>query len=77
MSQLTLLAVDDDEPILRSLERTLRHEEYRIITAKNAFEAMAILSKENINVILSDFKMPRESGFELLESNPSVNHLFH
>lgn len=67
MSELTLLIVDDEESIRRSLVRTLRHEGYRILKASNAFEAMAILSNEKIHVILSDFKMPLESGFELLE----------
>lgn len=64
---MRLLLVDDEEPVLRSISRALRHEEYSIEVATNAFEALEILNRKEIHVILTDFKMPKESGFTLLE----------
>lgn len=62
----TLLLVDDEENILRSLQRVLRHEGYRILTASNGEAALALVEAEPVHVILTDQAMPGMSGVDLL-----------
>ncbi len=62
-----LLLVDDEEGILSALTRLLRKEKYNIFRANNGADAVEILSKENIGVIVCDQKMPNMSGAEVLK----------
>jgi diguanylate cyclase (GGDEF)-like protein len=61
-----LLLVDDEENILRALTRALRRDGYRILTATGAHEAFELLAKNEIQVIISDQRMPDVSGTEFL-----------
>ena len=65
-SQLTLLIVDDEVNILRSLKRIFRREGYRILTAQSGHEALQLMARYHVQVILSDMRMPGMSGAELL-----------
>ena len=62
----TLLLVDDDEDVLHGLARLLREQPYRIYTAKSADEAIWVLKSREIDVVVTDEKMPGRSGTELL-----------
>jgi diguanylate cyclase (GGDEF)-like protein len=62
----TLLMVDDEENILRALTRTLRRDGYRILSALNTTEALDILARNDVQVILSDQRMPEGDGTEFL-----------
>src|SRR4030042_375317 len=64
----TVLLVDDEANVLRSLERTLRNEEYAILTAGSAAEALDILETMPVDLIISDLGMPGMNGFELLKT---------
>jgi len=61
-----LLVVDDEPNILSALRRLLRRENYRVLTASSGAEALEILAKEPVRVIVSDQRMPEMSGIELL-----------
>lgn len=63
----TVLCVDDEEPILRSLERVLRREPYRFLGANSAEEALSILRGEPVDIVVSDQRMPGQTGAQLLE----------
>tara|TARA_R110000868_G_scaffold304437_23_gene565440 strand:+ start:3281 stop:4216 length:936 start_codon:yes stop_codon:yes gene_type:complete len=63
----TVLVIDDDEPI-HFLTQNLLGSEFTLVHAKNAQEAIDILSNTKINLILSDIHMPGLTGLELLES---------
>jgi two-component system, probable response regulator PhcQ len=74
---LCVLFVDDDPALLRALLRGLRNEkELQMITASNADEALSILRKHSVDVIVSDIDMPGITGLELLSivrrEHPSV-----
>jgi len=62
-----ILVVDDEPNNLQLVKRTL-HRYYDTIIANNADEAIAILDQqsEDIEMIISDHKMPGKSGVELL-----------
>jgi len=64
--QPTLLLVDDEENILNALTRMLRRDGYRILTATNAQDALDILGRNDVQVVISDQRMPGISGTELL-----------
>jgi DNA-binding NtrC family response regulator len=59
-----VLVVDDDTSMLSVLERTLA--DYRVTTARDAPEAMAILSaRERVDLLITDYLMPGMNGEEL------------
>ena len=64
----TILAVDDEPANLRMLER-LFHREHRVLTATGGEDALAILRKENVSLIITDQRMPGMSGTELLRES--------
>jgi diguanylate cyclase (GGDEF)-like protein len=65
--QKTLLLVDDEPAILSALKRIFRHSGYQILTAGSGAEALDILDGNgDIQVILTDFRMPKMTGGELL-----------
>jgi len=66
VSPPTLLIVDDEVGILAALRRCLRREGFRILTATAPEEALALLEREPVDVILSDQRMPGLSGTQLL-----------
>ncbi len=72
----TVLIVDDEVNVLSSLERTLRNEEYAVLTASSATEALDILQAKSVDLIISDLGMPGMNGLELLkivkEKHPAV-----
>ncbi|HKH60923.1 MAG TPA: response regulator [Flavitalea sp.] len=59
-----ILLVDDDEEILEFLERVLRLK-YTIFKAENGQEALKILAREAVQLVVSDVMMPVMDGFEL------------
>ncbi|MBC7544062.1 MAG: response regulator [Candidatus Sericytochromatia bacterium] len=65
MPQHTILIVDDEQQILDLLVRTLGSE-HRVITATNGEAALTLLEKEDVDLILTDQRMPDMSGVEFL-----------
>ena len=62
-----VLCVDDEIQILHSLERMLRLREFDVFTASGGHEGLKILSKEHIDVVISDHRMPEMNGSEFLK----------
>lgn len=67
MSEHTILFVDDEENILRTIKRLFFEEGYRIVTANSGQQALDLISGgETPSVIVSDQRMPQMSGAEFL-----------
>lgn len=66
-SGYTVLFVDDEVNILNSLRRGLVDEEYKMLFASSGHEALRMMEKEEISVIVSDMKMPIMDGLTLLK----------
>ncbi|GAB6196883.1 EAL domain-containing protein [Lysobacter xanthus] len=62
----TLLLLDDEENVLRSLVRLFRRDGYQILTANSVREAFDLLASNRVQVIVSDQRMPDMSGTEFL-----------
>jgi DNA-binding NtrC family response regulator len=66
MENRTILFVDDEEKVLKSLQRGLMDEPYKLFFATSGKEALQILGKKEVHVIVTDMRMPEMSGLELL-----------
>lgn len=64
--QPRILCVDDELFILNALNRHLRSRG-EVITTPSASEALEILSRQTIDLIITDMRMPEMSGLELLK----------
>jgi EAL domain-containing protein (putative c-di-GMP-specific phosphodiesterase class I)/CheY-like chemotaxis protein len=62
----SLLLVDDEVNIVSSLKRLFRREGYEIYTAYSGQEGLDILQNKQIDVIISDQRMPNMTGVEFL-----------
>jgi len=75
-SKLSILIVDDNADMLYFLSRSF-NEEYNIMVAKNGKEALRILNKEEVSIIISDWIMPIMNGIELCKKIRSDKILSH
>ena len=76
----TILIVDDNPDVVFLVRTTLEAEGYHCLTASDGLEAQALIEKmkEQITVILLDWKMPKMSGIELLrwiKSQPELKDI--
>ena len=63
--RLSLLMLDDEPAVLRSLQRILR-KQYQITCFTDGHEALAYLHHNAVDIIMSDMRMPNISGTEFL-----------
>ena len=66
MQDYTILIVDDNVELLEVLGITLS-QDYRVFKAQSAQEALDLLSKEQVDLIITDQRMPNMTGIEFLE----------
>ena len=66
-AQIQVLIVDDEPLIRKSLYEIMRIEGYRVQMAETGEAALGILKKERIDVIVTDFQLPKMTGIQLLE----------
>lgn len=62
----TLLCVDDEQNILNSLKRQLWKDDFTVLTVSSGQEALELFKKNEVDVILSDQRMPHMTGVELM-----------
>lgn len=67
MDKKRILIVDDEQSIQEYLSKILSHEGYETKTADNAQDALEIIKGGQIDLLLTDIKMPGKSGLWLLE----------
>ncbi len=73
MSDNTILLVDDEINILKSLERLLIEDDLDVLKARNGDEAIELLRKEEVAVLISDNQMPGMKGTELLSKVKQIS----
>lgn len=68
-----ILFVDDEENILKSLKRALIDEKYNCFFANNAKDALEIIKESNIEVVISDMRMPEVDGLNFLKQVEAIS----
>ncbi len=73
MKEIRILIVDDEKSIVKMLETVLRKEGFQLIDkAYNTKEALTILNKHKVDMIILDVMLPDQSGFDVL---PNIREL--
>lgn len=67
MSGARILLVDDEEKIRETFKLVLEGEGYEVETAVNGQDALNILKEKEFHVLITDFKMPKMNGLQLLK----------
>ena len=62
----SILVVDDDPNILRLTQLCLKRLGYAVAVASSGKEAIGLLRRENVDLVITDIVMPEMDGFELL-----------
>ena len=63
----TILIADDDQKLLKMLQRTLVYDGFDVVTAADGREALAQLDAHNPDVVILDWLMPRLDGLQVVE----------
>jgi CheY-like chemotaxis protein len=63
----TLLIVDDEPAIVAALKRVLRNRGFNMLTANSGQEALEIMQRSEVYVVLTDYQMPQMNGLQLLK----------
>jgi two-component system, NtrC family, response regulator AtoC len=70
------ILIADDEPLMRNfLKETLLRKKFQVFLAEDGSQAISLIEKENFDLILSDIKMPKKTGIEVLRF--AKNHSPH
>ena len=69
----TILIVDDEPDLLEILRFTLEEEGYRTFTASRMRDAIGILRREAIDLVLTDVRMPEGDGLQILAEAKRLN----
>lgn len=78
MTQRTVLVVDDEPFICRSLSFVLRKDNYNVLEARNGEEALAAIRQHKPDLVFLDVMMPKINGFEvtrMVKQDPELMHV--
>jgi two-component system alkaline phosphatase synthesis response regulator PhoP len=67
MTQRTILVVDDEPFICRSMTFVLRKDNYRVLEARNGEEALAAIREHKPDLVFLDVMMPKLNGFQVTQ----------
>lgn len=74
LKNLTLLLVEDDEELKNSITETLSIFFKKIIIAENGEEALTFYSSMKVDLIITDYVMPKMNGYELCKKIRETNN---
>lgn len=75
---VTVLVVDDEEPVRQLLAEVLTDRGYRALQARNGRHALEILQSEHADLVLTDVMMPQLTGADLcrhLKARPETRNI--
>jgi DNA-binding NtrC family response regulator len=70
-----ILVVEDKESMARMLKETLEHEGHNVILARDGVEGIKRLRDSNADLVLTDLRLPKKDGFEVLRASKEENPL--
>jgi len=68
-----ILVIDDEQGIRDLLQNEFTLLGYKVITANNGLDGIEILKKEKVNLVISDMKMPKMDGLQVLENVKKID----
>ncbi len=78
--QMTIMVADDEDIVLSLVSDTLEDEGYRVLTAIDSYECLDTFDTEKIDILISDIRMPKMNGIELVkrakEKQPDIAIIF-
>jgi DNA-binding NtrC family response regulator len=66
-AQPVILIVEDEERLRKGLQKSLSQERYRVLAAASGEEALALLEKQKVDLVVTDLVMPGMDGIKLLQ----------
>src|SRR5665647_3876864 len=63
---MNILVCDDEVEIVEAIEIYLRNESYNVLKAYDGIEAISLLEKNDVQLIIMDIMMPRMDGFRVV-----------
>lgn len=67
MEKRTVLFIDDEEELLRIIEKVLQDEPYQMLFTTSGKEAFEVLQQNEVHVVVVDMRMPEMSGLDFLK----------
>ena len=71
----TILIVEDKESMAEMLRETLESEGYRVISAMDGAEGIKLLKEDRVDLVLTDLKLPKKDGLDVLNASKEENQL--
>lgn len=65
---MNILVVDDDHDLCAMLSRFLEKNGYRVYSAQDALQALDVLGRETIHLVITDYQMPHMDGIRFTET---------
>ena len=62
-----ILVADDETNLRRVLGAILKREGHQVLSAENGAEALELLARNDVDAVITDLRMPKVDGMELLE----------
>jgi len=63
-----ILITEDDKNLQRLMEAVLKREGYRVLKAEDGEEALRVLDREHVDLLITDIMMPRLDGYRLTDA---------
>ena len=73
LSDIRILIVDDEQDLLDTMAKRMKKRGMHVLSASNGPEAIELIEKEPIDVVLLDVRMPQMSGIDVLKRIKEIN----
>jgi len=71
----TIMVIDDEDLVIKSVEKLLTKEGYKVIVCRSGIDAIETIKKTDVDLIVCDIRMPRISGVETIKQIREIRQL--